>query len=475
MRLTAATSALLALAAIAPASAPAAATTPIPSAPVNGPVVANGEAVWAAARPDEGFDLLAARPGGPHRAVQSFPSYQDSTGHDVALTPQLSAAGPKIALAVDAYPIAFDRYDDEIYPAGSDVLTGTADAPLQTVFQCRPGLGYGVTAAAADGGIVVSGPDCEAAHASALAFRSDGGDMRPLTPRGTRARAAGAFAGWIDRDGDIVVYDLAGAAVAYRIDLPAGSQVIDWDLQTDGKVVAAVAPGVYEKGSAAWYSRDEPTAHPLPLPPARVWNLRIAADRIAYLRFEGAGSPYYLAELGTSDLAGHTRTVADRAIGVEQSHPAFAFDGTNVTWAAPACSGAVLHSQTVDEAPVSGPRPRCPQVFRSRPRPLGKIAIRVPLRCTGFVLPDCGGSTVRLETAKGHVLLGRGDSRYCDLTADVVIWRRARALVRKVRTLRVHATVSATDAAGAREVRTATFTLRARDRITTTSACEDDF
>ena len=105
---------------------------------------------------------------------------------------------------------------------------------------------------------------------------------------------------------------------------------------------------------------------------------------------------------------------------------------------------------------------------------LDKDSIRVPVRCTGFVLPGCGGSDVKLETAKGHAKLGRDQTRYCDETADVALSRRGRALVRKHKTLRVRATVTATDTGGAREVRTATFTLRTRDRITDTSSCEDD-
>jgi hypothetical protein len=106
---------------------------------------------------------------------------------------------------------------------------------------------------------------------------------------------------------------------------------------------------------------------------------------------------------------------------------------------------------------------------------LGKDSIRVPVLCTGFVLPSCGGSDVKLETASGHVRLGRDVSRYCDATADVLLSRRGRALVRKVKTLRVLATVTTSDTGGAREVRTAKFTLRTRDRIADPSACEDDY
>jgi hypothetical protein len=76
---------------------------------------------------------------------------------------------------------------------------------------------------------------------------------------------------------------------------------------------------------------------------------------------------------------------------------------------------------------------------------------------------------------KPHVTLGRDETRSCDDTADVLLTRRGSALVRKFKTLRVLATVTATDADGAREVRTAKFTLRTRDKIADTSSCQDDF
>jgi len=106
---------------------------------------------------------------------------------------------------------------------------------------------------------------------------------------------------------------------------------------------------------------------------------------------------------------------------------------------------------------------------------LGKNAVRVPLRCSGFVLPDCGGSEVTLVTAKGRVRLGEDYSRSCDQTADILLTRRGRALVRKLKTLRVRATVVAQDSGGKREVRSTTFTLRTGDRVAHPFACEDDY
>jgi hypothetical protein len=479
MRLLAITSALVALTGAAPAAAQAATTTPIPAAPFNGPVVAGGEAVWASTRPDAGFTLLAARTGGgPYRTVERFPSYVEPTGHSVYLQPQLSAAGARIGLAIDSEPIPESRYDDYLEPAGADVLAGPPAGPLETVLQCRPGLPVGVTAAVTEHGIALPGPDCDAARASGLALRSDGGDVRPLTPSGTSVRAAGPFAGWLGRDGQVVVYDTDSAAVAYRIDTPSNSRIADWDLQADGKVALALAlpSNTDSRAALAWYSPQDPAPHPLGLPTARAWDLHIAGDRIAYLRAHDAniGSGFYFGDLGVTDLAGHARTISNRAIGVERSHPSLAFDGSSVTWTAPACSGAVLHSQSVDEPPVTGPRPRCPLRFRARPRMLGTSAIRIAVRCTGFVLPSCAESHVKLEAVGRRVTLGSDYTRYCDGTADVLLWRRGRALVRRFKKLRVRATVTTTDTGGAREVRTAKFTLRTRDRIADTSSCEDE-
>jgi hypothetical protein len=477
MRLLATTSALFALAGALPVAAQAAATTPIPAAPFSGPVVAGGEAVWASPRADSGFDLLAARPGGPYRTVERYPGYRESDGHDVYLLPQLSAAGSRVGLAIDAEPIPFSRYDNLLEPAGADVLVGAPTGPLEPVLHCQPGLPAGVSAAVTDRGVILPGPDCDAARVSGIALRSDGmSEARPLTPNGRRVRAAGPFAGWIGRDGDVVVYDTRTAAVAYRIVTATGSRIADWALQADGKVALALAPDANSQAVLTWYSPEEPAAHPIGLPSARAWELQIAADRIAYLRAHDAnsGSGYYFGDLGVTDLAGNARTISNRAIGIEQSHPSLAFDGSNVTWTAPACFGATLHSQTVDEAPLTGPRPHCALRFRKLPRMLGKDSIRVPVRCSGFVLPSCGGSDVKLDSVKGHVRLGRDVSRSCDATADILLTRRGRALVHRFKKLRVRATVTTIDTGGAREVRSATFTLRTRDRIADTSSCEDD-
>jgi hypothetical protein len=326
--------------------------------------------------------------------------------------------------------------------------------------------------------MVLSGPDCDAARASGVALRVDGGEPRPLTPSGRRVRAAGPFVGWLGRD-EVVIYDAGRAAVAYRIPTPTGSRVADWDLQADGKVALALAPTPYTDSQAtlAWYSPDDAAPHPIGLPAARAWDLHIAGDRIAYLRAHepSPGFAFYFGDLGVTDLAGHAHTISNRAVGVDQSHPSLAFDGSSVTWTTPACFGASLHTQSVDEPPAIGPRPRCPLGFRGRPRMLGKGSIRVPVRCSGFVLPNCGGSDVKLDAVRQGVRLGRDATRYCDGTADVLLWRRGRALVRKFKTLRVRATVTTTDTGGAREVRRATFTLRTGDRIADTSSCDDDY
>src|SRR5204863_10151230 len=142
-----------------------------------------------------------------------------------------------------------------------------------------------------------------------------------------------------------------------------------------------------------------------------------------------------------------------------------AFDGSSITWTAPACRGATLHNQSIDEPPVAHPRPHCALAFRRPPRMVGKSAVRVSPSCTGFVLPHCGGSDVTLESANGRVRRGSDVSRYCDRSADVPLTRRGRALVRNSKRLRVRARVVATDSGGQREVRTATFTLRTRDRV----------
>jgi hypothetical protein len=479
MRLLAITSSLFALAAAAAGASPAGAvSTKIPAAPISGPVVAGGQAVWASGRTDDGFDVLEAQPGTAYRVVQRFPSYVTADGHGVYRVPQLSSAGGRVGLAIDTEPLPASRYEFDLEPAAASVLAGPPTAPLTNVLDCRPGMSTGVTAAATEHGVVAPGPDCDGARASGLAlYPDDGGTPRPLTPSGTRPRAAGPFVGWLGRNGEVVVYDTRSASVAYKVVTPNESVIADWDLQADGKVALALAPDRSSRATLAWYSPEDPVAHPLGLPAAQSWDLHFADDRIAYLRSHGEyhGPGYYFGDIGVADLSGHTRTVSTRAIGLDQQHPALAFDGSIVTWAAPACSGALLRSQSIDEPPVTGPRPHCALRFRARPRILGTDSIRVPVRCTGFVLPSCANSHVKLEAAGRHLTLGSDYTRYCDSTADVLLSRRGSALVRRFRKLRVKATVTTTDTDGARELRTATFTLHTRDRIKDTNSCEDDF
>jgi hypothetical protein len=473
MRGLLAISAVLASAAAAAPNAFAAATSRIPAASLNGPVVAGGEAVWATARRDEGFNLVAARPGGASHRVRRFPSYQDASGHYAYLVPQLSSAGARIGLAIDAGPIPFDRYDTDLGPVGADVLTGPPDGPLESVLQCRPGLPVQTTAAVTADGIVLPGPDCASAQAGGLALRGAGGDVRPLTPSGGRPRSAGRFVGWISHNGDVVVYDTVASAVSYRI---TGLQrIVDWDLQADGKVVFAALAADGTHATLDWASPDDPSSHEIPIPAATNWDVHLSGDRIAYLRANTGSAGFYFGELGVTDLTGHARTIASRAIGVAASHPAFDFDGSNVTWTAPACRGATLHSQSIDEPPLLGPRPRCALSFRLPARMVGTTAIRVSPRCTGFVLPNCGDSNVTLDSAKGHVRLGSDLTRYCDLSADITLTRRGRALVRKSKRLQVRATVTAFDAGGHQEIRRGTFTLRTHNRATHQYSCDDDY
>jgi hypothetical protein len=482
MRPLAITTTLVALAALLPAAALAAgpSATPIPAAPINGPVAGvGGESLWAVAHADfKGFDLLAAKPGGPVRTVRRFPSFVTGDGHDVSLGPQLTSAGGRVALAIVAEPIPQSRYEDYLEPAGVDVLSGPFEGPLEPLLACRPGMPVPPSIALTEHGLVLPGPDCDSARAGGLALRDDDGSLRPLTPSGSRARAAGAFAGWVGRDGEIVVYDTASASVAYRITLPPGASLVDWDLQADGKAALALAPDSSHDATLSWYSPADPSPHPLAVPAARDWGVRMAGDRIGYLRSHTpADYGYYFGDLGVTDLAGQTRTVSKRATGIAGSHWAFDFDGSTVTWTGPACFGAVLHSDPVDgpQRPLEGARPHCPLRFVKRPRLLGKDAIRVRPRCSGFVIPNCAGSDVKLVALKSHLKLGSDTMRFCDGAADIFLGPRGKALVRKSKSLRVRATVAVRDADGKLEVRTATFTLRTRDRIRDTSACDDDF
>lgn len=476
MRLLVTTLAGVALAAGAPAAS-AAALTHVRDAPISGPVVAGGEAVWARARADDGFDLLAATMGAQPRTLRSFPSYTARDGHSVYLDPALSAYGDRIALSVAANPIPFSRYEMEFEPTTADVLSGPLAEPLGSVLHCEPGINSGPATAVGERGVIASGPDCDAARAGGLAFTPSGAGPQPLTPNGARPRAAGHFVGWMRSPREVTVYDLDRRAVSYRAQ--AAGTIRDWDLQSDGKVaISSLSVDGKDPPPLAWYSPEEQTAHFLPgSRSASAEELHMAGDRIAYLHSKGTSGPdFYFDELGVVDLAGSGHVVATRALGIGRTHASFAFDGSTITWSAPECLGATLRSQAVDEPGDLRPRPTCSLALRGHPRMLGNRAVRVRVRCSGFVLPSCAGSSVRLETARGHLRLGGEEElRFCDLTADVPLSRRGRMLVRTRKALRVRAIATVNDVSGRREVRARTFTLRTRDRIAHPHACEDEF
>jgi hypothetical protein len=235
---------------------------------------------------------------------------------------------------------------------------------------------------------------------------------RPLSPArsvgtgGYGARIAGRYVAWLDGSyigspddvNDIVVYDRVTDAEVYRVphaELPG--VVRSLDVQDDGKVAFAFAAiRRSEQQVVGWASPAEPHVHRLPLAPSQNYDVHIAADKIAFER--GRGSDVIQdAEVGLSDLAGHTQIVVKHADDYPTSQ-SFDYDGQHLVWRQLGCEHPELVIAAVDAQPSPGGARHCPlKLLRAPTYRNGKVSFRL----------DCGAFGPRCEFAVALRTIGR--------------------------------------------------------------------
>jgi hypothetical protein len=275
-------------------------------------------------------------------------------------------------------------------------------------------------------------------------------------------RIAGRYLAWLEEGtgqpytaSGITVYDWLLGTVAYR--LPKASMpgdVHDLDLQDDGKVAFSFAG---KNGQVAWASQSEPSAHVLDLPARANYEVRIAGDRIGYEagRHAGAGE-LTLADIGVSDLAGHTHRVGTLGEGSVFTDD-FDFDGTHLAWWSYGCTRAFVHIADANgAAQISPRRSGCRLRFAGKPTISGNI-VRLRVDCFGFPLGSCRARDVTLTVRRAQrvLVVGRGRT-----AGHVVLTPLGHRLLRLRRPLRVRARATLSDDAGRSERRSGRLTLR---------------
>jgi hypothetical protein len=155
------------------------------------------------------------------------------------------------------------------------------------------------------------------------------------------------------------VIDLRTRRLVYRVDPPAGSGTVAFDIEDDGKIAVVFGPTPDGRTTVAWRARETPELHRLALS-ARLAQqgpaIRIVDDRIVFDAQIGSSSA---SQLVVADLQGRVRVVARFSGAVEQ---AGAFDATpaHVTWAS---------------RQITGTRVDCPPPGQERPCRLLKSGI----------------------------------------------------------------------------------------------------
>ena len=234
----------------------------------------------------------------------------------------------------------------------SRVLAGPAGGRLSAVAGGPDGQVYG---AALAGDILVSVESVRGARSASVVARdlAAGSPPAELVPAaaGTElladVRAAGRYVAYGVRRGGIdtlVVLDRVAGREAYRIGLPR--ELEDFDLQADGKLAVAV-PRTRDTSAIGWAAPGRPGVRDVAFS-ARRSPVRIAVDRIAYVRPAGAVS----SEIALADLEGFARPVSFPLDEIE----ALAFDGRRLAFRTPSCVYAAdLPGLAVRLIPPTGP------------------------------------------------------------------------------------------------------------------------
>lgn len=390
--------AALVLAALAPAAvfgpaadAAAGQSPALPYVPAAGPQPAGPGVAWV-----EGGrgGLVVRRSSGARVPVAVAAADADIAALGLAASEQATA------VAVGQYtPAGGDSRDSELI--GVTFFGGPSSGPLRPLQTCP------------------WGSDRLFVHGTAVAVPADGcdgvaihdvatGSRRVIAARGRLIGLAGPYVAWLEPEAagaSAVVFDLAAGAVNYRTPpmTPAGPAALGDD-GTVALVAQVLAEGETRPRSRGfWASRDEPRLHPLALPEADRYALRLAGERVAFLAAGTADGP----QLGIADLRGGFRLLSRR---VALQPGGLGFDSAGATYARLGCEGAALVRRGIEAwAAVEPPRRGCALRLTRRARLAGGRSLSLRISCRGFDA-DCHAS-VTVCTRRGGPVLARGATR----------------------------------------------------------------
>ncbi|CAA9505786.1 MAG: hypothetical protein AVDCRST_MAG30-2188 [uncultured Solirubrobacteraceae bacterium] len=351
-----------------------------------GPVaIAGDEIVFADA--GEGIRVRAAAPGREPvvRLEQEDPEF--------AVPFALAASPTRLAFGFSHRPRGAG---DGTVTAVSRLLAGPAAGRLGFVAGSPDGRRSGeqVYGAALAGDVLVSvesvrdeGP--ARVLARDLAAGTPPAELVPPVPGTellTDVRAAGRYVAYGIRRGGVdavVELDRVARREAYRIELPR--ELEDFDLQADGKLAVAV-PRTRDSSAIGWAAPGRAGVRDVAFS-ARRSPVRIAGDRIAYVRPAGAVS----SELALSDLEGFARPVSFPLDEIE----ALAFDGRRLAFRTPSCVYAAdLPGLAVRLIPPAGPCPRASATLTAPRRATlggGRRVLRYEIGCPMATGAGCEG------------------------------------------------------------------------------------
>lgn len=178
---------------------------------------------------------------------------------------------------------------------------------------------------------------------------------------------AGRYLAWRSGAG-VTVYDLTAGRRLYRVAAP-GEAIAAFDVQADGKLALALAPGG-RTARLAWTAQGSPRLHRLGLPvalPARGPAVRLAGDRIVFERPSSGAT----VQLAAADLRGRMHFLARFARRLEQVG-GFDADSTRVAWAS---------------RRITSTRVDCPPPGQGRP-----CVLRTTGVATVWLAPAAGGT-----------------------------------------------------------------------------------
>jgi hypothetical protein len=325
---------------------------------------------------EEGFDVIRARPGSATRLPGvPFP------GSNISIfTEEFDASSQRYALAWGYY-----EQDDAEESNSYEWRTARVGEPLAQLGEC---FGRMPTVAVDDDAVALQPSECGLGGDLTVFDQAPGAAVpqrtidHPSNLDGEGSlRLAGRYVAFVvgarsararNSARQVVVYDWVAGAEVYRasasveLPLPGDFRFDHFDLQADGKLVAASAPRVDDPDDDAkppcedsiavvWWSPAEPQPHVL-AQKACDPRIRIGNDRLAFLRRAGDTG----AELVTTGLTGGPVTPV-ATFAHEGSVHALDFDGARAAFAVRGCVHPTVYAEVAQPAtPASFAQPNCP-------------------------------------------------------------------------------------------------------------------